>query len=454
MIDASHGFMKDGPKNRLRSRDIHRIVDTFKRRLDIPGYSRMVFFEEIEKNEFNLNLPRYIDSQQKEDIQDIEGHLCGGIPARDVQALCNYWAVCPNLKAALFREIRPGYYALAVEKEAVKPAIFGHPQFAAFTAGMNAHFDQCKERISEKLKALKPGFIPKDVILDLSNDLLAHYADMPLIDKYDVYQHLMDYWERSMQDDCYLIAAEGWKAETHRIIEKSKKGREKDRGWSCDLVPKALIVARYFSREQAAIDRLAAELDSVTASMAELEEEHGGEEGAFVEMEKVNRGSVTARLREIRGEREAKDEAAVLDDWLKLAKDEADLKMRLKDVISTTRPCPSSVAATLRSSLWNATASTSAIRSVRRSANNENTYWRNGGCDATSWSNTALRQHDESRVLLDDAGGRVIAIADEATARQHAALAGRRRDTGAVRGLRRPSRRGSNPRAPAETAGR
>ncbi|HEY5523027.1 MAG TPA: N-6 DNA methylase [Desulfuromonadaceae bacterium] len=331
MIDASHGFMKDGPKNRLRAQDIHKIVDTFTKRLDIPGYSRMVSLEEIEKNEFNLNLPRYIDSQQKEDIQDIEGHLRGGIPGRDVEALSNYWAVCPNLKTALFKEIRPGYFALAVEKEAIKPAIFGHPEFVAFTTGMNAHFGEWRKSSAATLKALRPGFIPKDVILALSSDLLTHYADMPLIDKYDVYQHLMDYWEKSMQDDCYLIAADGWKAETYRVIEKDKKGREKDRGWTCDLVPKALIVARYFAQDQAAIDRLAFELDSVTARMTELEEEHGGEEGAFSELENVNKGNVAARLKEIKGDWEARDEAAVLNDWLKLAKDEADIKMRLKE---------------------------------------------------------------------------------------------------------------------------
>jgi type I restriction enzyme M protein len=331
MIDASQGFMKDGPKNRLRAQDIHKIVDTFTRQLDVPGYSRMVPFEEIEKNEFNLNLPRYIDSQQAEDLQDIEGHLRGGIPARDVEALQKYWAVCPDLKKALFREIRPGYFALAVENGAIKPTIFGHPEFAAFTAGMNDHFSDWKNRTAPKLKALQPGFLPKEMISALSNDLLDHYVSKQLIDKYDVYQHLMDYWEETMQDDCYLISSDGWKAETYRVIEKDKKGREKDKGWACDLVPKALIVARYFAKEQAAIDQLRAELDSITARMTELEEEHGGEDGAFSEMDKVNKGNVTARLKEIKGDKEAKDEATVLNDWLKLAKEESDLKKRLKD---------------------------------------------------------------------------------------------------------------------------
>ncbi len=123
----------------------------------------------------------------------------------------------------------------------------------------------------------------------------------------------MDYWAETMQDDCYLIAADGWKAETYRIIEKDKKGKEKDKGWTCDLIPKPLIVARYFAKEQAAIDELAAELESVTARLAELEEEHGGEEGAFAELDKVNKANVAARLKEIEDDTEAKDEAAVLE---------------------------------------------------------------------------------------------------------------------------------------------
>jgi type I restriction enzyme M protein len=331
MIDASQGFMKDGPKNRLRSQDIHKIVDAFTRRLDISGFSRVVSFDEIEKNEFNLNLPRYIDSQKQEDRQDIEGHLRGGIPQADIDALQAYWDVCPGLKKALFKECRPGYVELAIDKGSIKPAIFGHPEFTTFIEGMNKHFNVWRVRSAEKLKALKAGQHPKDVIFDLSEDLLAHYTGQPLIDKYDVYQHLMDYWAEVMQDDCYLIAADGWKAETYRIIERDKKGKEKDRGWACDLVPKSLIVARYFADEQAAIDDMTAQLEAVSASLAELEQEHGAEDGAFAEVDKINKANVTARLKEIRGDKSVKEEAAILNEWLKLSAREAELKKEIRE---------------------------------------------------------------------------------------------------------------------------
>ena len=330
MIDASAGFMKDGPKNRLRAQDIHKIVDVFNKQTEVPKYSRMVPVEEIERNEFNLNLPRYIDSQTPEDLQDIEGHLKGSIPAADVDALQRYWTVCPGLRQTLFKPNRPGYLDLAVDKSAIKSTIFNHPEFAAFIASMNAHFGAWRAKAGKMLRELKAGCHPKEVIGTLSEDLLAHYTGHPLIDKYDVYQHLMDYWAETMQDDCYLIAADGWRAEPYRIIERDKKGKEKDKGWACDLVPKALVVARYFSSEQKAITALEVELEDVTAKITELEEEHGGEEGAFSDLEKVTKANVADRLKEIKNDADAKDEANVLNEWLSLSDKESDLKKQLK----------------------------------------------------------------------------------------------------------------------------
>lgn len=332
MIDASKGFLKDGNKNRLRAKDIHKIVDTFQKRLEVPKYSRMVGLEEIEKNEFNLNLPRYIDATEPEDLQDISGHLNGGIPTVDVDALKSYWEICPSLRGGLFKPNRNGYVDLSVEKSAIKSTIYGHPEFTAFIDGMNAHFDAWSKGVAAQLKRLGTGFHPKELIAEVSERLLHHYVGKPLIDKYDVYQRIMDYWREVMQDDCYLITADGWKAEPSRIIEKDKKGNEKDKGWGCDLVPKSLIVARYFASEQKSIDEVEVELGSTSTQMTEIEEEHGGEEGLLSELDKVNKASVTARLREIKGDKEAKEEADVLNEWLKLNTKEADLKKRLKEL--------------------------------------------------------------------------------------------------------------------------
>src|SRR5699024_5402246 len=111
MIDASHGFIKDGNKNRLRARDIHKIVDTYRRRQDVPGYARLVPVAEItnEANDGNLNIPRYIASQDSEDQQDLYAHLnpCG-IPAADIDALADYWQVLPGVRDTLFSPLPTG----------------------------------------------------------------------------------------------------------------------------------------------------------------------------------------------------------------------------------------------------------------------------------------------------------------------------------------------------------
>jgi type I restriction enzyme M protein len=361
MIDASNGFIKDGPKNRLREQDLHRIVDAFNNKLEVPKYARMVNVEEIEKNDFNLNLPRYIDSQEPEDLQDIEAHLKGGIPLADIDALQHYWDVFPKLRATLFKPNRKGYVDLAVEPSAIKPTIFAHPEFVAFTTAMNAHFTVWRDHHAKTLRELKPGFHAKDVVKILSEDLLGHYAGKPLMDNYAVYQHMMDYWAETMQDDCYLISVDGWKAEPYRIIETDKKGKQKDKGWTCDLVPKALIVARYFTKEQAAIEVAQIELDAVSASLAELEEEHNGDEGFLAELDKINRANVAARLKELEIEKtkskprkgalkvaessarylakaapvadeDADAEANVLSAWLQISDHEAALKRTVKEM--------------------------------------------------------------------------------------------------------------------------
>ena len=340
MIDASQGFMKDGPKNRLRERDIHRIVDTFTQLDDSdPRYARMVGLDEIEKNDFNLNLPRYIDSSTPEDQQDIDAHLNGGIPEADVQALGRYWAVCPQLQAALFKPRRPGYVDLTVEPAAIKATIHQHAEFQAFTQAMNGHFDAWRAPVAQRLKTLAPGFHPKELIHELAEGLLAHYEHQPtaqaLIDPYAVYQHLMDYWANTMQDDAYLIAEDGWKAEPYRVLETKKNkdgtpGKTVDKGWACDLVPKALLVQHHFAAEQAELDKLTAELDSAQAAQTELEEEHSGDDAVFNGFDKINDKEVKSRIKEIGLDPDAAEELAVLKRWLALSEQVSSLKKRIK----------------------------------------------------------------------------------------------------------------------------
>ncbi len=343
MIDAGKGFIKDGNKNRLREMDIHKIVDVFNKQTEIDGYSKIVSFHEIEKNEFNLNIPRYIDSSEAEDLQDIDAHLLGDIPKADIEALQNYWAVLPNLKSALFTPAQrsQNYLSLQVAKEEIKQSIFQHPEFKQYMDDMNQVFSEWANSTTAQLKELQPGFHPKELIHTISEALLSTYEGKALIDRYDVYQHLMNYWFETMQDDCYLIAAPledkgGWQAQTCRIIEEKKNKEGKvtktiDKGWTCDLIPKSLVINRYFADAKQAIDDLNTELEKLQNQKTEMEEEHGGEEGAFAELEKINKGNINARIKEIKDEPDTEDEQKILRQYIKLLNQEAASKKAIKE---------------------------------------------------------------------------------------------------------------------------
>jgi type I restriction enzyme M protein len=323
MIDASRGFIKDGNKNRLRAQDMHRIVDTFQRQLEQPRYARMVPVAEVQANDFNLNLPRYIDTSEPEDLQDIEAHLKGGIPDRDLDALAAYWRVLPGVRAQLFEPAgRPGYSRLLVEPAQVKATIFGHPEFNAFRQQVQARFEAWRAAQRPGLVALQPGDSPKQLIESLSEALLASFQGVPLVDPYDVYQRLMDYWDETMNDDAWAIALDGWQA-----LADGKP--------NVDLIPEHLVIARWFAKEQAQVDALEAERDALTLELEELIEEHGADDGPLEEA-RNDKGKVTAkavkeRLRETCGEEDADDERTVLEKLQALFDKEAAAGRKLKD---------------------------------------------------------------------------------------------------------------------------
>jgi type I restriction enzyme M protein len=347
MIDASKGFMKDGPKNRLREQDIHKIVDTFTNQVEVLRYSRLVPVAEIsdQKNDYSLNLPRYIDSTEPEDIQDIDGHLHGGIPERDIDALDRYWKVIPGIRTELFKKAdRPGYCELKLSIADVKPAIFGHVEFTAFTHRVTKLFGKWRKESTPLLKGFAQSGHPKALIETIAEDLLANFRAAPLLDAYDVYQHMMDYWAETMQDDCYLIADDGWReaAQPQLIVEdKIKKTKSKPdfvigkKKYQTELVPPALIIQRWFADEQAAIEKLETDLAAIQQQMEEMAEEHGGEEGLLVDAVndkgKVTKASVTARLKEIKGDAEAADERTALKGYFALVEQEAAAAEKLAD---------------------------------------------------------------------------------------------------------------------------
>ena len=351
LIDASSGFRKEGPKNRLRAQDIHKIVETFTRQMEVPQYARMVPIAEIShpKNDYNLNLPRYIDSTEPEDLQDISGHLRGGIPDRDINALDRYWQVMPTLRATLFKPAaHAGYCELTIVD--VKSAIFGHPEFAAFRTNVEDLFATWKAANRPRLTGFAKDGHPKALIEFLSEDLLATFAKVPLLDPYDIYQHLMDQWDKSLQDDCYLIAASGWVegAQPREIVQVPDKNNKLvwsephdylkgKRRFKSDLVPASILVARYFVAESHDIVELGNQLATIEQQLDEMLLENGDEQGLLVEVievdgdkQKITATAMNARLKEIANDPLYADEQATIDRYKDLLKKQSRLKTKHK----------------------------------------------------------------------------------------------------------------------------
>ncbi|MFI3277164.1 type I restriction-modification system subunit M, partial [Vibrio sp.] len=313
MIDASKGFIKDGNKNRLRSQDIHKIVDVFNKGLELERFSRLVSVDEIAKNDYNLNIPRYIDSSEPEDLHDLSAHLQGGIPNKDIDALEHFWQVFPNMRAILFGEkkgqaAREGYSHGLVEASKVKSSILAHHEFKDFSNRSLLPFSAWAKQV--QLSEIKQGDSPKELIHEISEQLLTGYANSELLSKYDIYQILMDYWADTLQDDVYVLVQDDWiagKVLRELVAVKGEKLKETPdlviakKKYKVELIPPSLIVARYFDDKQTAIDELQAKQDAVTQALESYLEEQGAEEGLLVEAindkDKITKASVAARTK-------------------------------------------------------------------------------------------------------------------------------------------------------------
>lgn len=337
MIDASKGFIKDGNKNRLRSQDVHKIVDVFTQASTLPGYSRSVPLDEIASNDYNLNIPRYIDSSTPEDLHDLAAHLQGGIPNQDIDQLQQFWQVFPSMRDSLFTPLREGYSQINLPASEIKTHILQHTEFTAFAQQALQPFSAWAQQAN--FPAISLDDKPKDIIHRISEDLLARYHNTPLLDKYAMYQILMNYWADTLQDDVYVLVQEGWiagKKVRELVVKKGKKLTEspdlviKRVRYKMELIPPALIVQRYFAEQQAQLDQLQSTLDDILQQQESLIEEHTGEEGLLVEAlsdsDKVTKTTVNARLRVTTDE----EEREVLEQAKQLFDLETSTKAQLK----------------------------------------------------------------------------------------------------------------------------
>lgn len=341
MINANEGYAKDGPKNRLREQDIKRIADVWNEQKEVAHYSHFVTYEEIEKNDFNLNLPRYIEAEDHEVVQDIDAHLHGGVPQHDLDQLSHIWAACPTLQSALFNTLRPGYYQLKPSAEELRNAIDNEPSFKQQYQEFNNAINGWVNETSALLKSQGVGLHPKRLIVEISEPLLSAINASPcLVDGYDAYDQLMNYWSETMQDDCYLISSKGWNVELSfpmtgkGVVKKNYDYNDLD----CDLLPINIVIDEYFDKEKSKINELTAERESLEADNATLLEEH---EEEFSELDKVTIANVKKVLKSDEAEKDASkkldaETKKIFEQYVKLderlAKVKSDLRTTVADL--------------------------------------------------------------------------------------------------------------------------
>lgn len=293
IIDASHDYIKDGNKNRLRERDVYKIVKTFNNQIeDDPKYARKVPLSEIKnlKNNYNLNIPRYIDSSDKEDIQDINAHMKGGIPKADIDKMSQYWEILGELKTKLVSEFKKGYYKIKVPKNEINEVVFNDHKFEDYSKKVGDAFSSWQNKVHSKLVNIDPKSRVSDLIIELSEIIIDEFKDLKLLDKYDVYQVLLGYWQDVMADDVYLVSQEGYKVakeiDTIYVTKKvtrdgqtTEEKTDKVKNWDGKLLSRDLIVQNYFPKEKDAISQAELILQTTSSKIDEMVE--NAEEGTI-----------------------------------------------------------------------------------------------------------------------------------------------------------------------------
>ena len=339
IIDASKGFIKEGKNNKLRASDIKRIVDVVMNRESIDKFSRLVSREEIRSNDYNLNIPRYVDSSEPAETWDLYASMFGGIPMIEIDGLEEYWKAFPNLKSALFTNSDIPYVELA--KEDIKNTIKNHTDIKTFENAFKDAFADfhlyLKEEWIEKMEHVE---ISKSENV-ISENIFKRLDQVPLIDKYEAYQILDDEWGK-IAVDLEIIQTEGFAATKKvdpNLVTKKKDGKEQEiqDGWigrviPFELVQKELLSDRY--KELREKEARLAEIPSLYEEIIEdmTEEEKDGQvlndnNDAFIPKE------VTKKLKELKKEaptEEVKSFIDKLDRYERLSKEEKDLKKEIK----------------------------------------------------------------------------------------------------------------------------
>ena len=258
-----------------------------------PNIQGMIPYSEIQANDYNLNIPRYIEAANLKTYR-IFLPICMGNSSKRYRCIAVILeSVSFHTDRAFKDNGRDGYVELKVNKDNIREIIYHHSEFIGYAGSIKKAFEEWKTDNWTILNEIMSGEQPKQFIDDISKSLLNKYNKITLIDKYDVYQCLMSYWEETMQDDVYAIVFDGWESgrDIEREMVKKKDGTitGKMKSFEGRVRPKALMIEQYFQKEQKAIEQLERERDEIISQMEEMKEEHGGEEGLLAELSMIGK---------------------------------------------------------------------------------------------------------------------------------------------------------------------
>ena len=278
-IDAKDGYVKDGNKNRLREQDIRRITDAWLDRdntPEIPHFARFVSMDEIKQNGYNLNIPRYVTSRDTEIQQDIECHLKGGLPVHDIdEQLSDIWYNIPSLKDDLFCHTNSGY-SLRCTAEDIGSTVANNADFKKQKSNFANNVDAWLQSVSpmlysfDKQSKVEETIKVKETIAKLGDSVFKFFTPYAkdIADAYNIYDICMNYSNDTMQDDLYMISADGYLPELHPLAKRPAKPDD----YECDLLPVSIVIDTFFAKEKSEIDLLQSNLEQKQAEAQEMEE--------------------------------------------------------------------------------------------------------------------------------------------------------------------------------------
>lgn len=339
IIDASKGFVKEGKNNKLRACDIKKIVDTYINRLSLDKYSRVVSKEEIRSNDYNLNIPRYVDSSEKAESYDIYATMFGGIPNSEIDELSNYWDAFPTLKNKLFTPVKEHFSKLAVND--VRDAIENNDDVLNFEKTFKDKFSDFENYLYKLLIDQCQTINISKAEETISNEIFSRLVDIKLIDKYQAYELLADSW-KSISTDLEIIQTEGLSAlnKVDPVMVTKKKGdkdTEVQDGWKGHIFPFELVQNELLSTEKNKISIINSRLSEITSlyseklenlsddDKSEISEDLTDENDAFVNAQVKKDAKKLAKQKENLSNAEQ-----TICDVAKLIEEESRLKKELK----------------------------------------------------------------------------------------------------------------------------